>query len=154
MHIIINIIWLISAQLDIPPECDSSHATQCQEEGTSGQMHEIGSESQCSEPTKQNIGCAIVQNELREICNAGEQSNSLSENVTENSHLEQLGLPSEDVSKSSQSGAENVFAKQGYQSISGYKQDESLQTTAVVFSLYYEGPTAIIFWKREREFSY
>ncbi|TQE01284.1 hypothetical protein C1H46_013100 [Malus baccata] len=122
-----------TAQLDIPSECDSSYATKCQEEGTSGQMHEIGSESQCSEPTKQNIGCAIVQNELREICNAGEQSQSLSENVTENSHLEQLGLPSENVSKSSQSGAENVFAKQGYQSISGYKQDESLQTTAAVF---------------------
>ncbi|KAM2605517.1 hypothetical protein TB2_034313 [Malus domestica] len=122
-----------TAQLDIPSECDSSYATKCREEGTSGQMHEIGSESQCSEPTKQNIGCAIVQNELREICNAGEQSQSLSENVTENSHLEQLGLPSENMSKSSQSGAENVFAKQGYQSISGYKQDESLQTTAAVF---------------------
>nr|XP_008338248.1 homeobox protein HAT3.1-like isoform X1 [Malus domestica]XP_008338250.1 homeobox protein HAT3.1-like isoform X1 [Malus domestica]XP_008338251.1 homeobox protein HAT3.1-like isoform X1 [Malus domestica]XP_017178666.1 homeobox protein HAT3.1-like isoform X1 [Malus domestica]XP_028965500.1 homeobox protein HAT3.1-like isoform X1 [Malus domestica] len=121
-----------ATQLDIPPERDSSHATKCQEEGTSEQIHEIGSESHCSEPAKQSIGCAIVRNELREICNAGGQSESLSENVTENSHLEQLGQPSEDVSKSSQRGAENVFATQGSHSSSGYKQDESLQTITAV----------------------
>lgn len=101
-----------AAQLEIPPECVSSQTAKCQEESTSGQIHEIGSESQCSEKTKENIGCKVVQNELLEICKASnnpeEQSQSFSENLTENSHVENLGLPAEDVNKSSQSGAQNV----------------------------------------------
>lgn len=128
-----------AAQLHNPPERMTSQTANCQEESTSGQTHDIGSESRCSEPTKQKIDCDVLRNELLDICkasnNTDEQLQSLSGNVTENSHPEQLGLPPEDVSNSSQGGVTNIYTKSsahGHHSGSGHIQNESLQTTRAI----------------------
>ncbi|PRQ22821.1 putative transcription factor Homobox-WOX family [Rosa chinensis] len=105
-----------AAPLDIPLECVSSQTAKCQEESTSGQTHDIGSESGFSEPTKQKIGCDVLQNELQEICNASnddDQSQSFG-NLTEKSHPEQLGLPPEAVSNISQGAAVNILTKSAH----------------------------------------
>lgn len=126
-----------AAQLDNPPECMTSQTAKCQE-STSGQTHEIGSESRCSEPTKQKIDCDVLRNELQDICKASNntdgQLQSFSGNETENSHPEQLGLPPEDVGNSSQGGVTNLYTKSSAHghSGSGHIQNESLQTTTAI----------------------
>ncbi|KAK9941957.1 hypothetical protein M0R45_007647 [Rubus argutus] len=126
-----------AAQLDNPPECMTSQTAKCQE-STSGQMHEFGFQSRCSEPTKQKIDRDVLRNELQDICkasnNTDEQLQSFSGNETENSHPEQLGLPPEDVGNSSQGGVTNLYTKSSAHghSGSGHIQNESLQTTTAI----------------------
>nr|XP_011457795.1 PREDICTED: homeobox protein HAT3.1 isoform X2 [Fragaria vesca subsp. vesca] len=99
------------AQLDIPPDCVSSQTAKCQEESTSGHAHEVGPESGYGESSKQKA--------------FGD--------VTEKSHPEQLGLPPEDASNSSQGGV-NLLANSahGHQFGSVHIQNGLLQTTTAL----------------------
>ncbi|XP_050388303.1 pathogenesis-related homeodomain protein [Argentina anserina] len=126
-----------AAQLHIPPESVSSQTAKCQEECTSRQAHAIGSESGYSEPTKKNIGCDVLQNELQEkICNASNSADDQVQSfrdVTEKYRLEQSGMPPEEVRNSSQGGV-NLLIQSAHGHDIGSIQIQNKETTTSLSS--------------------